>query len=229
MNDKARFVFKMSRAQTQIALAMNQNSNLFLNGKYCFVDDTYERCPDFVTLAAYTYACLLRKMVKFRSMKAKSETAENRMIFWWLFNEVLQAESNTLAMFNPIGWCVDEAGGIWKDLKEVLGEGTIKYQTVSCEKHYMWYVVNFKNALLKISKSGYIFKALATRLMTDCQYKIWVWWSICWPDQVYRSKTIKKGFFKGIYQFWNRRQHHFSHVFKSSEAPKTNLRGSYHA
>ena len=82
MNDKARFVFKMSRAQAQNALAMNQNSNLFLNGEYCFVDGTYERCPDFVTLAACTYACLLRKMVKFRSMEAESESAENRMIFW---------------------------------------------------------------------------------------------------------------------------------------------------
>ena len=82
MNEKARFVFKMSRAQAQIALAMNQNSNLFLNGEYCFVDGTYERCPDFFTLAAYTYACLLRKMVKFRSMEAESESAENRMIFW---------------------------------------------------------------------------------------------------------------------------------------------------
>ena len=126
MNDKPTFVFKMSRAQAQIVLAMNQDSNLFLNGEYCFADGTFKRCPDFVTLAAYNYVGPLRKMVKFCSMEAEFESAENWIIFWRLFNEMLQADSNTLAMFNPIGWCVDEAGEIWKALKEVFGEDTIK-------------------------------------------------------------------------------------------------------
>ena len=126
MNDKPTFVFKMSRAQAQIVLAKNQDSNLFLNGEYCFADGTFKRCPDFVTLAAYNYVGPLRKMVKFCSMEAEFESAENWIIFWRLFNEMLQADSNTLAMFNPIGWCVDEAGEIWKALKEVFGEDTIK-------------------------------------------------------------------------------------------------------
>ena len=78
---------------------------------------------------------------------------------------MLQAGPNALAMFNPIRWCMDKAGRVWKALKEVFGKDTIKYWTVSCEKHYMWSVDNFKNALLKISKSGYIFKTLAARLM----------------------------------------------------------------
>ena len=82
MNDNPTFVFKMSRAQAQIALAINQDSNLFLNGEYCFADSTFKRCPDFVTLEAYTYVCLLRKMVKLCSIEAESESVENWVIFW---------------------------------------------------------------------------------------------------------------------------------------------------
>ena len=41
MNDKPTFVFKMSQAQAQIALAMNQDSIIFLNGEYCFTDGTF--------------------------------------------------------------------------------------------------------------------------------------------------------------------------------------------
>ena len=77
MNDKPTFAFKMSRAQAQITLAMNQDSNLFLNGEYYFADGTFKRCADFVTLEAYTYVGLLRKIVKLRSMEADSESAEN--------------------------------------------------------------------------------------------------------------------------------------------------------
>ena len=82
MNDKPTFVFKMSRIQTQIALAINQDSNLFLNGEYCFADSTFKRCPDFVTLEAYAYVCLLGKMVKLCSIEAESESVENWVIFW---------------------------------------------------------------------------------------------------------------------------------------------------
>ena len=64
MNDKPTFVFKMSRAQAQIVLAMNQDSRFFLNCEYCLADGTLKRCPDFVTLSEYNYVGLLRKMVK---------------------------------------------------------------------------------------------------------------------------------------------------------------------
>ena len=77
MNDKPTFAFKMSRAQAQITLAMNQDSNLFLNGEYYFADGTFKRCADFVTLEAYTYVGLLRKIVKLCSMETDSESAEN--------------------------------------------------------------------------------------------------------------------------------------------------------
>ena len=89
---------------------------------------------------------------------------------------------------------------------------------MSREKHYIWSVYNFRKALLRTSDDKQI---------DDGQYKIWVWRSICWPDEHYRSKTIKKRFFKRIYQVLER--YHFGRAFKSSEAPKTNLRESYHA
>ena len=94
MKDKSTFAFKMSRAQAQIALAMNQDSNLFLKGEYCFADGTFKRYADFVTLEAYTYVGLLRKIVKLCSMEAESESAEN-----WV--------SQTLSQ------CLIQLGGVW--------------------------------------------------------------------------------------------------------------------
>ena len=140
---------------------------------------------------------------------------------------MLQAESNTLAMFNPIGWCVDEAGGIWKALKEAFGEDTTKYRTVSCEKHYMWSVDNFKNALVKISKSGYIFKTLATRFMTantKSEYDE----AFVDLTKFIEAKPSKRDFLREFVNFWNPRRRWFSRAFKSSETPKTNLSKSYH-
>ena len=123
---------------------------------------------------------------------------------------------------------MDEAGGIWKAFKKVFGEDIIKYQTVSCEKHYMWSVDNFKIVLLKKLKSGYIFKTLATRLMTanaKSEYDE----AFVDLTKFIEAKSSKRDFLREFIRFWNPTGHHFSRAFKSSEAPKTNLSESYHA
>ena len=117
MNGKPTFVFKMSRTQADLAIYMNCEEDGLLNGEYCFADGTFKRCPGFVTLSAFVYVGLLRRIVKICTMEAESESTENWIIFWNLLNQVLSEHKQTNTNFNPIGWCVDEAGGLWKALK----------------------------------------------------------------------------------------------------------------
>ena len=90
----------------------------------------------------------------------------------------------------------------------------------------MWSVDNFKNALLKISTSGYIFKVLETRVMTanaksECEEAFFD------LTKFTEVKPSKRDFLREFMKFWNPRRHHFSRAFKPREAPKTNLRESY--
>lgn len=66
----------------------------------------------------------------------------------------------------------------------------------------MWSVDNFKNALLKISKSGYNFKTLTTNLMTANTKSAY--------DQVFAKlsnfkevKPSKRDFLRGFAKFWD--------------------------
>ena len=117
MNDKPTSVFKMSCTQADLSLSTNCDGSDFLNGEYRFADGTFKRCPGFVTLSPFVYVGLLRKIVKLSTMEVESESAENWTIFWNLFNQVLSEHGKEPVLFNPIGWCVDEAGEIWKALK----------------------------------------------------------------------------------------------------------------
>ena len=205
--DKPAFVLKISQAQAQIALVMNQDSNLFINNKYCFADSTFKKCLDFVALAAYTCVGLLRKMVKFCSMGTKFEIAENWIIFWRLFNEVLQTDPifcivQSIFCIVQSNWVVCGRSRGLKGSQFFFGKDIIKYHTVSYEKHYMWSVDNFKNALLKISKSGYNFKTLTTNLMTANTKSAY--------DQVFAKlsnfkevKPSKRDFLRGFAKFWD--------------------------
>ena len=58
-NNKPSFVFKTSKIQAQLALAMDRDSNEILNKEYCFVDIEHNRCASFKTLAAHVYHPLL--------------------------------------------------------------------------------------------------------------------------------------------------------------------------
>ena len=90
---------------------------------------------------------------------------KNWTIFWRLFNNVILRESgDPISYFNPTGWCVDEAGAIWKSLKDAFGEDSIKTSTVSCEKHSIG--SELLHLHLQKYKFSFRFKELATKLMT---------------------------------------------------------------
>ena len=69
MNGKPTLVFKMGRVLVKLVIAMDRDGpEVFLNGAYCFADDTFKRCPRFVTLSAFVYVGLLLNMFKLCTM-----------------------------------------------------------------------------------------------------------------------------------------------------------------
>ena len=75
-------------------------------------------------------------VVTLATMEIEPENIENWLIFWNLPNQVISLFLSSRQKFNLIGWCVDQAGGVWKALKDICTEEAIKHKTVSCEKHF---------------------------------------------------------------------------------------------
>ena len=101
MNQLPTFVFKMSRVQANLPGLMDENSKGMLHNEYCFADGTLKRVRDDVTLSAYVYVPLLRKMVKLATMEVESEHTSNWSLFWRFFNEVsLIYLSNIISFFH---------------------------------------------------------------------------------------------------------------------------------
>ncbi|XP_066916243.1 uncharacterized protein [Clytia hemisphaerica] len=226
MNGKPSFVFQMSRVQADLAYAMDENRDGILNGEYCYADGTFKRTKTFVTLAVYVYVGLLKKMIKLATMEADSEHTDNWVIFWTLFNEVVEKKNGT--KFAPIGWCVDEAGGLWKGIEIVYGKEAVKGKTVSCEKHYPWSVDRFTKSLRNVTKNPDFFKVHATNLMkaeTKAQYVS----SLNELNDYINGKPEKRSFLKSFLEFWDPRRHHFSRAYKRADAPSTNLSETYHS
>ena len=80
MNGSSTFVLKMSRDQADLAPAMNENGNGILNGECCYCDGTFKRAKDFVTMCAYVYVGLLRRIVKLTTMEAESRKRISRKL-----------------------------------------------------------------------------------------------------------------------------------------------------
>ena len=60
MNGKPTFVFKISRVQAKLAIAIDRdNPEAFLNGAYWFADGTFKKCPGSITLSVFVYVGLL--------------------------------------------------------------------------------------------------------------------------------------------------------------------------
>ncbi len=142
LNGDPSYVFKMSKIQAKLAVAMDQDHADFLCDEYCYFDGTFKRCPGFVTLGAHVYVEILRKVVKIATMECETESTETMVIFWNLVNEVLEAFTGEKGYkFNPKGWAVDEHAGNWASIRTVYGESAVNEKTVSCEFHFKQSVV----------------------------------------------------------------------------------------
>ena len=47
---------------------MTHDGTPFLNEEYCFADDTFKWYPGYITLSAFIYVKILRKMLKLAQM-----------------------------------------------------------------------------------------------------------------------------------------------------------------
>ena len=137
LNGEQTYVFKMSRIQARLAVAMDQKNDDFLCNEYWFFDGTFKQCSGFVTLGAHVYVEILRKVVKIATIECETESTETMVIFWTLLNEVLgQFTGKKGYKFNSKGWVVDEYGGNWAAIKAVYGECAVRDKTVGCEFHF---------------------------------------------------------------------------------------------
>ena len=95
---------------------MTRDRTPFLNEEYCFADDTFKRYPGYVTLWAFIYVKILRKMLKLCIMDIESESSENWLIFWRLFNQLLTDYLEVPTIFSPIRWFLDGNVNQWKSV-----------------------------------------------------------------------------------------------------------------
>ena len=92
-NGELTFVFKMSKCQAEIALAMDPSKGGYLSEEYCHGDGTFKRCKGYTTLGLHVYHPLLRNLVRIASMqtpKGSGESKECWEMFFRMLNEVLQ-------------------------------------------------------------------------------------------------------------------------------------------
>ena len=228
LNGEPSYVFKMSRIQAKLAVAMDEENDDFLCDKYCFFDGTFKRCPGFVTLGAHVYVEILRKVVKIATMECETESTETMIIFWTLLNEVLEQFTGKKGYkFNPKGRAVDEHGGNWAAIKAVYGECAVRDKTVGCKFHFKQSVVRHARHL-KSFKTQQKFKILADKLMTSATPK-------CYKEAYdnlrgfMEVKPKKRGFLSTWLQWWNDRKGHFARAFKPVDAARVNMSEAYHS
>lgn len=110
---------------------MDTEGDHFMAKEYCFFDGNHKRYRGFVTLGCYVYHPLLRRIIRLASMEVNVEDSDAIQTFWTLFNKVIaDYKEDPSYLFNPSGWCADEAGSNWEGLFWVFGD--VRNRIVSC-------------------------------------------------------------------------------------------------
>ena len=227
MNGEPSYVFKMSKVQAKLAVAMDCNENDFLANEYCFFDGTFKRCPGFVTLGAHVYVEMLRRIVKIATMECESESKEMMVIFWSLLNEVLEKFTGRKDYkFNPIGWIVDEHGGNWASIRTVYGEEAVK-RTASCEFHFKQSVLR-QSKHLTSSKSQTEFKIIAGKLLSSVT-EVSFYQAYDELKGFINKEPRQRAFLKSWLEWWHERRQHFARAFKPISASSVNMSEAYHS
>ena len=118
VNDRhPNFVMKSSAEALQIALAMDRQVGSLV--QLAFVDFKVTRCPGYKTLTLSTYHEPLEAIVSLAVMEIPSENTAAVCLFFNMFNEMIKRCSQEERLFDPAGWCADEAGAIRVGLTNV--------------------------------------------------------------------------------------------------------------
>ena len=92
-NNEPSYVFKTSKTFAEIGLKMDKSSSHPLSNEYCFFDGKHDRCKGYKTPTLWVYHPTLRQVLKLATMEVESESSKHQVIFWNLWNEVLQKVS----------------------------------------------------------------------------------------------------------------------------------------
>ena len=117
---------------------MAWHGDKLMSKKYLHFDGKVNRCTGFTSfLTASVYNPTVKKMVKLAVMEAEGEGVEHVATFWEGLDEVVKEVSgDPETPFNPYGFMLDEAGGIWNSIRDNFSDEVLK-NSVSCEFHYL--------------------------------------------------------------------------------------------
>ena len=140
MNGEPDYGMKSSSTMLEIALDMDQDGppNVLQN-EDAFFDGSHSRCTDFISLALWVNHPSMRRVLRLVSMEVRSESTENLIIFWQLFNEMLikVGKKNNTYKFNPRFIMTDEAGAHFAAMKKVFGQEFVNKKCVTCQWHFL--------------------------------------------------------------------------------------------
>ena len=113
LNGGSTYVFKTSKERLQLAISMSNEGQNFLSEEFAFMDATVKRIPGMKALGLSVYHPLLQRILWIARMEFEYEDAETVALFLQLLDEALQDYTGKLnASFEPIGWILDEGGGL---------------------------------------------------------------------------------------------------------------------
>ena len=222
LNLKPSYVFKTSTFKANLCLSMNRNGDKLLCKEYCHFDGKVNRCPGYTTLTASVYHPTLKKMIKLAVMEAEGEGEENVAIFWQELDEVIKKVSgNSEATFNPYGFMLDEAGGLWNAIRKHFSDEVLK-NSVSCEFHYMQSVNRHSSSLVD-DNGKRRYKKLAKQLMDSASPAAYFETMNVIENFIQQQKDANKKLRDWLH-WWDSRRIHWARAFKSDLlTPSSNL------
>ena len=221
MNNETSFVFKTSKAQIELALAMDKDGEGFVCNEYAYFDGTHKRCPDYITLCCHVYVDVLNMTVKLFTMETEDEGEECTILCWNLFNSAIQEYTgDPYKVFNPTGWVLDEARGFWNALEIIYGKEAVE-RSVSCEWHFgRSYISRAKYLRDPKAKSEY--QQYAKQMLeanTPSEYED----AITKIEIFVGENSTERSYLLNWLAFWDQQRCHFSRAFKNKSAPAMNL------
>ena len=117
------------------------------------------RIHGFKSLGLWMYHPAMRKILQLASMDIRSENSKDIVMFFHLFNEILEKESGKPGYkFNPHTFMCDEGSANYKAIEMEYGNEFTKERVVGCQWH-------FKNDMTQKSwQMGPDMRELFTRL-----------------------------------------------------------------
>lgn len=97
------FVFKSSLSAAKVAIAMDRSQQMSsVQADTAYFDAVHNKVDGFKTIALWCYHPGLQRMYRLAVMDARGETAEEMVIFWNNFNDMLrEVTGNPHYLFNP--------------------------------------------------------------------------------------------------------------------------------